>query len=136
MKLYHGTRAACVPSIEQSGLIPSYEPGADKDFVARDKWQNRTPAVYVTADPDVATGFAKFVAGNAGDKPAVLEIDLPDSERGRLQRDEAAPDCNAYRYEGRIDPSHIKPGRVTSAPEIGNGDPILQLFRELARLEK
>jgi len=110
MKLYHGTRAAYVPSIEQSGLIPSYEPGADKDFVGRDRWQR---------------------------KPAVLEVNLPDYERGRLQKDEASTNLDAWRFEGRIDPSQIRPGRVTSAPEIGNGNSILSLFAALAAsLEK
>jgi hypothetical protein len=136
MKLYHGTRAAYVPSIEQSGLIPSYEPGADKDFVGRDRWQ-RKPAVYLTADEDVATAFAKFVANRSGDKPAVLEVNLPDDERGRLQKDEASTNLDAWRFEGRIEPSQIRPGRVTSAPEIGNGNSILSLFAALAAsLEK
>lgn len=113
MILYHGTAAALVPLILKKGLIPKagkggdawamkYRPGLAAQSEAD---ENRNNSVYVTTDLTHAVWFGKMAAEVNGSEPAVVRVELPDSEP--LLYDEQGGADYLLRHPGPIDPKEV-----------------------------
>lgn len=122
---YHGTNAVNLPSILTRGLVPGASPGADA-VVRRIKPHafmnysreapDRAHSVFLTKEPATAKFFASLSR-----HPAVVTVDLPETEAMRLVKDEATQGPDAWRYVGTVNPAWIKDVRPvhSGAADIG-----------------
>lgn len=117
MRLYHGTKAEYLADIRKRGLIPCCKPGNDSIWHAASRWQSpaRKHSVFVTPAEDVAAMFGGYLDMH---QPAIVTIDLPDSERGKLHIDEAGGDNDFMRFEGSIKPEWIVDAREITPGEM------------------
>ncbi|MEK7112855.1 MAG: hypothetical protein AAB875_06100, partial [Patescibacteria group bacterium] len=96
----HGTTAAHVESILQSGLLASKSghvwPGVSE--------AGRT---YITSDPKWALGWAvEAIQRTGGGSPVLLRVSIPSAEAGKLEEDPGFFD-RSYKFEGDIKPEWI-----------------------------
>lgn len=143
MIFYHGTAATYLAAIKAKGLIPHGSRGADTFAKETLRWSDRVMAeiedrptsVFVTTHKHIADWYARMTAISAGSKPAIVKLEIPDTELHKLKIDEegtsgADPTTNAFggRWEGSIPPSWIK-GRAKLEthpdPVPSHGDAIM-----------
>ena len=120
MRYYHGTTAKAARAILKEGLKPRKGPGDDairasvepawgrKVMEADAAYPGRADAVYITTNKHTATLFAGLAARFADDKPAILEITLPKSERV-IPDPYSEPHLHAFEHIGPIPPECIRP---------------------------